>query len=546
MNRHEGVVCSGCGKVEFTGRCYRCLSCRDLAICADCYDIDFTTADHPFDHPVKCVYTPSDVELYFGGEYITSDPPQSYRCPYCKQWGFNESTFLEHVSAQHPGASPLLVSTMITLFEQQQAARLFLEDEQLASISAAAVSRNEQMRRSVGSLDLFLEQLNPDGSYLRAGQSVGTQAVRGNEVARERSNRLRRSAGPPASRGRPHSIPLIRAALPPPASGTNPSIPPAISISSPNSSSLGSETSNRRQEVMAPRYIITESGHSRLNFVVAGMEVPTTLRAAAQQVVASSAQPSTSTASSPLITHPTMTEMMRFYGGNLSMPHEMNPPASRANRSRQRSVPWLQPAGADPSASTAGTGRGVNIFGPVSHLNQSPNLANSIHMTPSSRHPRETRHRTSRMLPNVPGNNSGGLSLQLLAPSTHSRTLAVRSVNFSDQRMEDSEMLNLNLSSTETALRSLNIKPATEAKESDKERERFLCYRFLKSSPSQPADEQAAFLEQRAEFVAQLISSALCDDELQESLSSELTLKLPTISSSDKAGAGDAEKIPPL
>ncbi|XP_034666616.1 uncharacterized protein LOC117900373 [Drosophila subobscura] len=167
MSRHENVVCRGCSKMGFSGRCYRCLCCPNFDICADCYDLDFTTESHLFDHPVKCMYTPSDVELYFGGEYISSDPPQSYRCPYCKLWGFNEATFLEHISGMHANASPLLVSTMITLFEQQQASRMFLENEQLASMAAAANSRNEQMNRTEGTLVLRLEPLNPDGSYRR-------------------------------------------------------------------------------------------------------------------------------------------------------------------------------------------------------------------------------------------------------------------------------------------------------------------------------------------------------------------------------------------
>ncbi|XP_041451148.1 uncharacterized protein LOC111074728 [Drosophila obscura] len=199
MSRHDNVVCRGCSKVGFSGRCYRCLSCPNFDICADCYDLDFTTESHLFDHPVKCVYTPADVELYFEGEYISSDPPQSYRCPYCKLWGFNEATFLEHISGMHPTASPLLVSTMITLFEQQQASRMFLENEQLASMAAAANSRNEQMNHTEGTLVLRLVPLNPDGSYPRALSSK-TQTFIG-AAARDGPLLLRRPA--PASEESP-------------------------------------------------------------------------------------------------------------------------------------------------------------------------------------------------------------------------------------------------------------------------------------------------------------------------------------------------------
>jgi len=97
----------------------------------------------------------------------------------------------------HPNANTLLVSTMVTLFEQQQAARLFLEDEQLASMVAAATSRNDQMRRTVGSLDLYLVPLNRDGSYQKpSGKEVVAPASKSREsMARERILRMTRRNG---------------------------------------------------------------------------------------------------------------------------------------------------------------------------------------------------------------------------------------------------------------------------------------------------------------------------------------------------------------
>lgn len=41
------------------------------------------------------------MDLYYGGEMLSSDQPQSFTCPYCKKMGFSDSTLLEHVGAEH-------------------------------------------------------------------------------------------------------------------------------------------------------------------------------------------------------------------------------------------------------------------------------------------------------------------------------------------------------------------------------------------------------------------------------------------------------------
>ncbi|XP_016990070.2 uncharacterized protein LOC108052231 [Drosophila rhopaloa] len=535
MNRHEGVVCKGCGKESFAGRCYRCLSCRDFDICADCYNADFTAAEHPFDHPVMCIYTPADVELYFGGEYISSDPPQSYRCPYCKHWGFNESTFLEHVSTMHPNASPLLVSTMVTLFEQQQAARLFLEDEQLASISAAATSRNAQMRRPVGSLDLYLEPLNPDGSYRRsAGRNEDGSTCKGSDlVARDRTHRVSRrsdsSAGRSGSSG--------RISRPP---------PPAVAVES--NSAIGNNDSSMdlddeefliannprlnwlRQNVAARerlRLTITESGSNR-NYVHPPADVPATLGATAQQVVAPS-----SNAAAP-ITHPSLTEMMRFYGGSLQVPQEPVTSSGRAIRT------WPFSSGSQPA--TGSSTRTINVYGPTSTYTQAPHNARSFFLAPEM-YSRDERRRAARM-PSFQG--SGGGAQQRLGPS--SRALAARNVDFSDLPTEEGDLASINASSVDNLLRCLNEETPVVVKKREQERKRYLCHRFL--APKSSSRPKKTFLVLRAEFVAQLLSSALCEEDFQgisfaPMVNFNPTPKLKKVSSSNIAGAGDAEKIPP-
>ncbi|XP_017000273.2 E3 ubiquitin-protein ligase Kcmf1 [Drosophila takahashii] len=105
MSRHDGVSCDSCLKSNFNGRRYKCLICYDYDLCADCYEDGVTSTRHLVEHPMQCILTRSDIELYFGGEMLTSDQPQSFTCPYCKKMGFSDATLLEHVSAEHTETS---------------------------------------------------------------------------------------------------------------------------------------------------------------------------------------------------------------------------------------------------------------------------------------------------------------------------------------------------------------------------------------------------------------------------------------------------------
>ncbi|XP_050069446.1 E3 ubiquitin-protein ligase KCMF1 [Anopheles maculipalpis] len=101
MSRHEGVSCDSCLKSNFRGRRYKCLICYDYDLCATCYEEGATTTRHSTDHPMQCILTQSDFELYYGGEVLPADQPQSFTCPYCKRMGLSDAALLEHVSAEH-------------------------------------------------------------------------------------------------------------------------------------------------------------------------------------------------------------------------------------------------------------------------------------------------------------------------------------------------------------------------------------------------------------------------------------------------------------
>ncbi|XP_011295088.2 E3 ubiquitin-protein ligase Kcmf1 isoform X2 [Musca domestica] len=109
MSRHEGVSCDSCLKSNFNGRRYKCLICYDYDLCADCYEEGVTSTRHLVEHPMQCILTRSDIELFFGGEMLNSEQPQSFTCPYCKKMGFSDATLLEHVSSEHTETSSEVV-----------------------------------------------------------------------------------------------------------------------------------------------------------------------------------------------------------------------------------------------------------------------------------------------------------------------------------------------------------------------------------------------------------------------------------------------------
>ncbi|XP_013403674.1 E3 ubiquitin-protein ligase KCMF1 isoform X2 [Lingula anatina] len=109
MSRHEGVSCDSCLKGNFTGRRYKCLICYDYDLCAACYESGATTTRHTTDHPMQCILTRADFDLYYGGEALSAEAPQSFTCPYCGKMGFTESSLQEHVTTEHADVSTEVV-----------------------------------------------------------------------------------------------------------------------------------------------------------------------------------------------------------------------------------------------------------------------------------------------------------------------------------------------------------------------------------------------------------------------------------------------------
>ncbi|XP_064466105.1 E3 ubiquitin-protein ligase KCMF1-like [Ornithodoros turicata] len=105
MSRHEGVSCDSCLKANFRGKRYKCLICYDYDLCATCYEAGATNTRHTPDHPMQCILTRSDFDLYYGGEAVSVEQPQSFTCPICGKMGFTEATLQEHVTSEHTDTS---------------------------------------------------------------------------------------------------------------------------------------------------------------------------------------------------------------------------------------------------------------------------------------------------------------------------------------------------------------------------------------------------------------------------------------------------------
>lgn len=117
MSRHDGVNCDACLLGNFRGKRYKCLMCYDYDLCAACYGNGAVSGGHSVEHPMQCVLTQSDFNLYYDGEVLTpTHMTMSFTCPYCCRMGFTDTALEEHVAFEHTDVSfevicPICAST---------------------------------------------------------------------------------------------------------------------------------------------------------------------------------------------------------------------------------------------------------------------------------------------------------------------------------------------------------------------------------------------------------------------------------------------------
>jgi len=117
MSRHEGVSCDSCMKGNFRGRRFKCLICYDYDLCSGCFEQGASTPRHAATHPMQCILTRSDNDLYFGGESsLAAEHQHSFTCPFCSKMGYTETTLQEHVSSLHSDASQEVVCPICASF----------------------------------------------------------------------------------------------------------------------------------------------------------------------------------------------------------------------------------------------------------------------------------------------------------------------------------------------------------------------------------------------------------------------------------------------
>lgn len=197
MSRHNGVNCDACLLGNFRGKRYKCLICYDYDLCAACYGNDAVSDGHSVEHPMQCILTQSDINLYYEGETVpTNHKAMSFTCPYCGKVGFSDAALEDHVGFEHADATfevicPICASTAggdANLMTDDLAKHLVLEHRggprDLISFLDTSLSGNNAAAVAAPAT----------GSTSRRGYVLNQGVINGNNTAeRTQDQRIRRA-----------------------------------------------------------------------------------------------------------------------------------------------------------------------------------------------------------------------------------------------------------------------------------------------------------------------------------------------------------------
>ena len=128
------------------------LSPSSSYICILCFK-----SDKFINQSITCMYLCFS-DVFFGGEALTAEQPQSFTCPYCSKMGYTEALLQEHVTGEHADTSNEVVNKCAASLETCFLARLHEVQKSYCSHHGRTRSRHTLLKYSRSHFDNQLSE----------------------------------------------------------------------------------------------------------------------------------------------------------------------------------------------------------------------------------------------------------------------------------------------------------------------------------------------------------------------------------------------------